>query len=379
MANKSKDYNYVRKTFTYNGTRYEIKGKTEAEAIERMALKREELRRGEATSGGNMPVSKWFAQWLELYKTPAGLTPKSLGMYRQLYDRHIGPAVGRMKLQDVRDIHLQKILNGQAGMSYSHCTKLRSAMQQLFGRAYRSRLIPFDPSAGLTLPATQRNSRRSLTDEEREVFLAVEPTVPGGILWYAALYTGMRPGELAALQWRDVDFAAGEIHVCRALESGSWGTIKEPKTAAGVRTIPLRQPLADRLRPLRGEPMETVFCNQAGRPHNTTTMQRLWGSIIRAMDIAMGAEVYRNQIITSVVADDLVPYCLRHTFCTDLQRAGVPINVAKELMGHADIATTANIYTHGDTETLHAYVAQMDAPDGREKLKAVSTRGKKRG
>nr|DAH99667.1 MAG TPA: Integrase [Caudoviricetes sp.] len=379
MANASKDYNYVRKTFTHNGTRYEVKGKTEAEAIERMALKREELRRGEATSGGNMPVNKWFTQWLELYKTPAGLTPKSLGMYRQLYDRHIGPAVGRMKLQDVRDIHLQKILNGQAGMSYSHCTKLRSAMQQLFGRAYRSRLIPFDPSAGLTLPATQRNSRRSLTDEEREVFLAVEPTVPGGILWYAALYTGMRPGELAALQWRDVDFAAGEIHVCRALESGSWGTIKEPKTAAGVRTIPLRRPLADRLRPLRGEPMETVFRNQAGRPHNTTTMQRLWGSIIRAMDIAMGAEVYRNQIITSVVADDLVPYCLRHTFCTDLQRAGVPINVAKELMGHADIATTANIYTHGDTETLHAYVAQMDAPDGREKLKAVSARGKKRG
>ena len=42
----------------------------------------------------------------------------------------------------------------------------------------------------------------------------------------------------------------------------------------------------------------------------------------------------------------IVPYCLRHTFCTDLQSAGVPINVAKELMCHANIGITAKIYTH---------------------------------
>ena len=45
----------------------------------------------------------------------------------------------------------------------------------------------------------------------------------------------------------------------------------------------------------------------------------------RELEIHMGAEVYRNQIIQSVVAPDLVPYCLRHTYCTDLQRAGVPL------------------------------------------------------
>ena len=50
-------------------------------------------------------------------------------------------------------------------------------------------------------------------------------------------------------------------------------------------------------------------------------------------------------------ASDLVPYCLRHTYCTDLQDAGVPINVAKYLMGHEDISTTGNIYT---TTTEHA-------------------------
>lgn len=80
----------------------------------------------------------------------------------------------------------------------------------------------------------------------------------------------------------------------------------------------------------------------------------------------MGATVYRNQIIRSVVADDLTPYCLRHTFCTDLQKAGVPINVAKELMGHADISTTANIYTHKDMEVLHNGISLLDGSGGKD-------------
>ena len=90
----------------------------------------------------------------------------------------------------------------------------------------------------------------------------------------------------------------------------------------------------------------------------------------RDLDIQMGAKLERNKIIKSVVAPDLTPYCLRHTYCTDLQRAGVPINIAKELMGHADIQTTANIYTHKDNDTLHRWVAVMDGTGGKDGGKA---------
>lgn len=363
-------YTYVRKTFTYTGTRYEVKGKTEAEALTKMIQLQEELKRGEKTTGGNMTVARWFDEWMELYKEPTGLTPKSLGMYREKFAGYINPEIGRMKLKDVRDVHLQRILNKQAGMSYSHVTKLRAVMQQMFARARKSRLIPFDPAEDLELPRTEKNTRRSLTDAERAAFLAVEPTVKGGILYFTMLYTGMRPGELAGLQWRDVDFVRGEIHVSRALESGTWNTLKDPKTASGDRTIPLRPVLADRLRALRDaepdfSPLAPVFKNQAGNMHSATTMRRLWDSILRAMDIHLGAELYRNQIVSTRLAPDLMPYCLRHTFCTDLQDAGVPINIAKELMGHSDIATTANIYTHRNQETLHSYVSLMDSPINR--------------
>lgn len=74
----------------------------------------------------------------------------------------------------------------------------------------------------------------------------------------------------------------------------------------------------------------------------------MWRSFKQALDLDMGAQMAISAIDpeTSVVADDLTPYCLRHTYATDLQSAGVPLNVAKDLLGHQSIAMTSQIYTH---------------------------------
>lgn len=73
---------------------------------------------------------------------------------------------------------------------------------------------------------------------------------------------------------------------------------------------------------------------------------------MRHMDISMGAKLYRNQIKISVIAQDLCPYCLRHTYCTDLQAKGVTLKTASYLMGHTSISVTANIYTHITDEAI---------------------------
>ena len=63
--------------------------------------------------------------------------------------------------------------------------------------------------------------------------------------------------------------------------------------------------------------------------------------------------MYRNQLIPPYpLADDFVPYDLRHTYCTDLQKKGIDIRTAQYLMGHSDISLTANIYTHADNSTI---------------------------
>lgn len=90
------------------------------------------------------------------------------------------------------------------------------------------------------------------------------------------------------------------------------------------------------------------------------------------MDIANGTTVYRNQITKSTLASDLEPYLLRHTFCTDCQAAGVPLNVAKELMGHSDISVTAKIYTHMVDEVFEKNRKRLAEYANQKEQKAVN-------
>lgn len=361
----------VRKTMRYNGKQYQAYGKTEREAMIKLAEKITAFKRGEMSISGTMTVDAWYKQWKATYKDPKDMTAKSLGMYDEKYTKYIKPRIGSMRLQDVTDVHLQVIMNEQAGMSDSHCKKLRSVLQQIFKRARQSRLIVYDPAELLELPRATKGKRRSLTDEERKAVLAVAETHRSGLWILTLLYTGMRPGETAALRWDDVDFKREEIHVHAAKESGTNRTIKGPKTDAGDRIIPLHAALKPKLQAAPRHSSGYIFVTGQGNPQNENSLRRLWTGFKRDLDIYMGAEVKRNKITRSALSDDLVPYCLRHTFCTDLQKAGVALNVAKEIMGHSDIQTTANIYTHRDLDTLHRGMDLLDGTAAKKK-KAVS-------
>ena len=350
---------YIRKTARYGGKQYQAYGKTELEALTKLAEKLAAAKRGEELISGSMTVDAWYRQWKATYKDPKGLTAKSLGMYDEKYNGYIKPAIGRLKLRDVKDAHLQIILNGEVGKSRSHVEKIRRVLREMFSRARKSRLIAYDPSEDLELPSTTDGTHRSLTDEERAVLLKVAETHHAGLYILALLYTGMRPGEAAALNWADVDFKNNMIHIHAAVESGS-GRIKGPKTEAGVRDLPIHAALLPRLQAARGAPFDPVFTGEGGSRLNSGNQYRLWKSFKRAMDIAMGAEVYRNQIVKSKLAEDLTPYCLRHTFATDCARAGVPLETVRWMLGHADISTTANIYQHRDDATLRAGMALLD-------------------
>lgn len=230
-------YTYIRKTITWENRRYEVRGKTEQEACDKLAELVASLNRGEFATSGNTTVDQWFLQWKETYKAPSGLTQKSLGLYDEKYNGYIGPAIGTLKLKDVRDLHLQTILNTQAGMSYSHVSKLRMVMQELFRQARRSRLIIYDPAEGLLLPESVKRSHRPITKAERRHILAVAQTHPAGLWVLTILYTGLRPGETAALFWEDIDFDRNEIHVYKAVESGTRPS-KPPRLPQGFGISP---------------------------------------------------------------------------------------------------------------------------------------------
>lgn len=173
-----KQYTYIRKTFTYDGRQYEVTGKTEAEAYEKIGHKKAALSRGEVGISSAMTVRAWCATYLDTYITPRirdeggkkgtkdSLTAKSAAMYRQKLDGYLIPAIGGLRLKDVKAAHLQRVINAQAGKSFSHVNKLMLVTQQIFRRAYLDRLILFDPAEDLTQPNVEKNTRRSLTEQE---------------------------------------------------------------------------------------------------------------------------------------------------------------------------------------------------------------------
>lgn len=334
-------YHYVRRTATYNGKRYEARGKTAKEAERKLAEKLQAAKAGELS--GDMTVDSWFQEWMETYKEPIGLQASVLATYHRNYRLHVKPTIGSRKLRDVKDAHLQRILNTVAkDNGKALVDKVRVLIHGMFRQARISRLIPYDPSEGLITPRAEEGHRRSLTEMERTKLLRTAETHPRGLWILTMLYTGMRPGETAALTWSAVDFQNNEIHITQAREAGT-RTVKGPKTAAGVRDIPMRPELRAKLMAAKGEPFALVFPAASDGPAAGSVMARWWDSFSKAAGLP----------------DDLTAYCLRHTFCTDLQAAGVPINVAKDLMGHTDISTTANIYTHRVQSTLHDAIATV--------------------
>ena len=359
-------YDYVRKTKYFNGKKYEATGKTEQEALMKLADKISAAKSGTDTIGGSLTVSQWFDRWMDAYKRNKGLTEKSVGMYDEKFNNHIKPYIGSMKMRDVREVHLQQIVNAAGSKSESHVKKVRLVLQEMFKRARISRVIPYDPAEELELPKSKKGLRRSITDEERSAIIEVAKTHRSGFWIMMLLYTGMRPGETAALKWSDIDMKEGFIFVSSAKESGTHNTIKSPKTEAGIRKIPIHKELIPWLESAPKHPSGYVFVTGEGNRQNENSLRRLWTGFKRALDIYMGAELDRNKIVKHKVAPDLVPYCLRHTFCTDMEKAGVPINIAKEIMGHEDISTTAKIYTHKNDEAI---VRGMQILDGTAKEK----------
>lgn len=372
----AKKYEYIRKTFVYEGKQYEVTGKSEAEAYEKMGLKKAALARGEVGISANMTVRAWAKTYVDTYVAPRtrkpgaqkgaknSLTEKSAKMYFEKIGGYIVPAIGNMKIKDVKAPHLQKIINTQAGKSFSHVNKLMMVTRMVFRRAYLDRIILFDPSEDLTMPEVSKKTRRSLTEAELNIFHTVAAKHKHGLWAEFHLRFGVREGEVPPVQVLDLDFHTHRLHISKAVESGS-GVVKAPKTAAGDRYIPIPKDFEPALLAYTKDksPFEYLFPSDTGGMMTQSGVTRRWKSFKRAMDLEMGAETDNHGKIkpeTSKVAKDLTLHCLRHTYCTELGAKGIDASVARFVTGHGDIATLSNIYTHSNDTILDMIATKLN-------------------
>lgn len=326
--------NLLRMQFTFDGHRYSVTAHTQSQLLERYNKKIAQLQEGHFDSG--TMVSKWINTWLETYKEGkvADSTYHDYVMYANLI-------VMPIPMGEVKPIHLQRILNEHAGKSLSFLKKLRLTMQSIFRQAVHDGIISSDPSSDLLLPNGTSGTNRALTVTERRALLKVAETNRAGLLIKLMFYCGLRPSEVTRVEGRDINLSTQRLHV------------RGTKTKAADRSVPIPDILLPSLRDL--EPFEPALKNQYGEKCSMRVVRRMWHDIKRDMAIVLGQHQDDAGRLVGLdpIAPDLKLYCLRHDYATRLQDAGVPINVAKYLLGHSDISVTSRIYTHTSEESIN--------------------------
>lgn len=348
-------------TFTFNGKRYYAYGKTQREADIKAGRKQRDLESAMFTPTKNVSVEEWSELWLENYKKG------SVGdaWYKQTKSavaKYILPEIGDKLLKEVTASDIHKLMNGISKFSESHQRKIAQILGQIFTSAVDNNLIMRTPVTKIKIAHKPSHTpTRPITAKERALSLAVADKYPNeGIFILIVLYCGCRPQEVSRLRMKDYDPDTRVLHIHEARKAD--GSTGAPKSVSGIRDVPVPTYLAERLDKIKKKPNDLIVTSAQGKPLTKTSQKRLWRRFRRYMDIENGAETFRGSVVQSTIAEDLRPYCYRHTYCTDLQDAGVPITVARRLMGHADIKTTALIYTHHSEKSFE---------DAREKINAL--------
>ena len=332
----AKKYKY-RKCFTFEGKKYKVYGDSLEEVIEKKTKRLLALQEGKIEYSGKMLVKVWTKQALATYK----VNVDNIKDMEYRINKHILSVIGDQPLKSVTPIQCQNILNAQIGKSASHIDKLYMELKFIFSTAVKNRLIQYDPTDSIVKPNGTKGHRRSLTEEETKHFLKVCSQDKSFILFELMYYCGCRPGEAIKAIGKDIKKENHKpmLH------------IRGTKTINSDRMVPIPAVLYNKV--YNTNPFRPIAPNRADRPHSDSSYDRLSKALKRAMNISMGCKVYRNELIPPLpLADDFVPYDLRHTYCTNLARAGVDIRTAQKLMGHANISITADIYTHVDTKDI---------------------------
>ncbi len=331
----AKKYKY-RASFTFEGKRYFVKSNTKADLAVKKAMKLRDLEEGKITVTGTMTVSAWTNRAIETYKTSQKEVTRKIYLGR--VEHCILEHIGDMQLKSVKPIHCQNVLNLQQGKSKSQINEVYNALQFIFKKAVANQLIVSNPAENIEKPAGRsRVHRRAITEHEREHILKVAVTDRRYYLYLLMLQCGCRPSEAAEAKGFDISIKQGYplLH------------IRGTKSSNAERYVPIPTSLYELI---KGTPRnEYIACHSTGSKIADQYRRRLWNSFKRQLNLSMGCKTYRNALVPPFpLAPDLVPYCLRHTYCTDLARSGVDIRMAQKLMGHSDISLTANIYTNLD-------------------------------
>lgn len=317
-STKRKDGRLV-KSITINGKKQYFYGKTEREINKRIVEYSEKKERGEKFK----PIAE---NWWD--ETEPKLAIQTIKGYKKALTNAINE-FGNEYIKDIKTKDIVKYLKKFESKNYSFKTIANQKLicNLIFNYAIAENFIEYNPCSSIKLSNSLPKTKRTSASKEDETIIKENYD-----LWlfpYFALLTGMRKGEILALQWKDIDFKNNIIYVTKSVFlNGYKSEIKAPKTEKGKRIVPLLKPLKKVLLKQNNRIEDNyIFTFDGINPLSEKRFYTQWRKFKKETGINCTAHE------------------LRHSFATFAFESGVPLKAVQEILGHAQSSTTLDIYT----------------------------------
>ena len=325
-----------------------VLGKSQAEVKEKLKQALIECEQVDYTKTGQYTVGTWLDTWYENV-AQIKVRASSHQTYKGYIENHIKPYIGNIPLEKLTTMDLQKLYRKlltkgrvdrveskkqPAGLSAKTVRNINQVISSAMDLAVTQKIIFENPTKACELPKVEHKEMQTIPLEQLEAFFKEAKETGVYEMYYIALSTGLRRGELLGLQWQDIDWKNGVIRIRRQVARVDGQIVEAPlKTKNSYRAVTISQ---QAIRVLKMQKRNTcdeyVFPSPNGGPISPDSV---------------------NNMLKRVLGRAGIPkirfHDLRHTFATIALQSGVDIKTVSSMLGHFSAGFTLDTYAHVTT------------------------------
>ena len=346
-------------------------GKTKKEVLDKMNDYKYKSNNDLLPTDETITVLEYLNYWLFKYKLNE-VKPSTITRYEGIIRNYIEPySIGKIKLKNLRAAAIQSLYNElieEKKTTPSTIENINKVLKSSFTQAMKEGYLLRNYCQFVSIPKKTVNTDIVYfsLDEQKRFIEACEGKRLEALFLFA-LGTGLRVGELLALEWNDISFENANVIVNKSLRqervfksdgSSSYDTlIQSTKTDSSNRSVPIPKNILNKLKEYKvnqnkkrlslGElyyESNLVFTTPIGTPINQSNLRKIY-----------------NRILKNANIDRIKFHALRHTYATRLFEQNIQIKTVQVLLGHSDITTTMNIYTHVTEEVKNDAIDKINS------------------